>query len=327
MANSIAENPEKQSQKNDGGFLSWLGTDKGQRNISWFIMTLPAIVWVFIFKYLVLVGLLIAFQDYRARDGIFGSEWVGLENFQFLFSSDLAIRATRNTIFLNLMFILVGLVVTLFVAALLFEVYNSAMTRFYQTILLFPVFISWVIVSYFVFALLRTDGGIVNNVLNLLGLEAVRWYRESAYWPFILMFANLWKYIGIGSMIYLAGMIAIDTQLYEAARIDGAGRVQQYFSITLPILMPLIVIQLLISLGSIFSADFGLFYQVPRNSPILYETTDVLDTFIFRSLVNLGNVGMSAAAGLYQSIVGFGLVLAANWLVRRFDRDGDKALF
>ncbi len=297
-----------------------------QRNLALFIMTLPGLIWIILFKYVTLGGLLIAFQRYRPRDGIFGSRWVGLDNFEFLFSTDIAWRATRNTLSLNLIFIVGSLVFALFISALIFEVYSSVFTRFYQTIMLLPFFISWVIASYFVFILLNYSG-LINGLLEQAGQEPIAWYREPAAWPIILLIVVLWKNTGFGTLIYLAGMIAINPELYEAAKLDGAGRFQRFFRITLPMIMPLVVIQLLLSLGHIFNADFGLFFQVTRNQPVLYETTDVLDTFIYRSLVDVGNVGMSAAAGLYQSIVGFGLVIVANWVVRRLDKEGDKSLF
>jgi putative aldouronate transport system permease protein len=308
-----------------------LATMRGQhfrRNLTWFLMALPALIWIFIFKYVTLFGVVIAFQDYKGRRGIAGSDWIGFKNFEFLFATDSAVRATRNTVTLNFMFILVGLIVALLLAWLIFEIYTSVMTKFYQTMLLLPRFISWVIVSYFVFALLSTDNGVINKFLEGMGREPVSWYNTSEVWPTILLSVVLWGGAGIGSLIYLSGMLAIDPQLFEAAKIDGASKWQQYRFITFPMLKPLIVINLLLALGGIFSADFGLFYQVPRNQALLYPTTDVLDTFIYRSLIELQNVSMAAAANLYQSIVGFCLVLVANWVVRRIEsQDEPLSLF
>jgi putative aldouronate transport system permease protein len=297
-----------------------------RRNLAMLIMTLPGLAWIILFKYVTLGGLLIAFERYRPRDGIFGSEWVGLKNFEYLFSTDIAWRATRNTLLLNLIFIIGSIIFTLFISALIFEVYSSKLTRYYQTIMLLPFFISWIIGSYFVFILL-SHFGIINSIAEQMGNDPVAWYREPRYWPSILLMVVLWKGTGFGTLIYLAGMIAINPQLYEAAQLDGAGRFQRFLRITLPLIMPLVTIQLLLRLSHIFNADFGLFFQVTRNQTMLYEATDVLDTFIYRSLVQVGNVGMSAAAGLYQSLVGFTLVLFANWIVRRLDSEGDKALF
>lgn len=311
-----------------GRVLTGMQGQKFRRNLAWFLMALPALVWIFIFKYLTMFGVVIAFQDYKPRRGVFASEWIGLDNFEFLFATDTAIRATRNTVLLNLMFIIVGLIVALFLAWLIFEIYSSLLTKYYQTLLLLPRFISWVIVSYFVFALLKTDNGVVNTFLTSIGSQPVPWYASPEYWPFILLASVIWAGAGVGSLIYLAGMLAIDPQVFEAARIDGASKWQQYRYITLPLLRPLIVINLLLALGGIFSADFGLFYQVPANTPLLYPTTDVLDTFIYRSLLELGNISMAAAANLYQAVVGFCLVLAANWVVRRIEsQDEPLSLF
>ncbi len=299
-----------------------------RRNLTWFLMALPALIWIFIFKYVTLFGIWIAFTNYKARRGVFGSDFVGLKNFEFLFATDTAVRAARNTLLLNLLFITVGLFFALLVAWLLFEIYSSALTKYYQTMLLLPRFISWVIASYFMFALLATDNGVINNILRNFGVEPVNWYTSAEYWPAILLFSYLWNSIGLGSLIYLAGMLAIDPQLYEAARIDGANKWQQFIRISFPMILPLVVINLLLAMAHIFNADFGLFFQIPRDQPLLYPVTDVLDTFIYRSLLVTQNVSMAAAAQFYQSVVGFVLVLFFNWVVRRIERhDEPLSLF
>ena len=290
------------------------------RNMMLLLMCAPALAWLIIFKYATIAGTYIAFTKYRPRDGVFGSKFVGLDNFKFLFSTDQAMIATRNTVFMNLLFIIGTTIVTLTISALLFEVFKSRLARFYQAIYLFPFFISWVIVSYFVFALLSSNG-VINAGLD----QTIPFYQQPGWWPLILLLVMVWKFTGWGTLIYLAGMLAINPQLFEAARVDGASKIQQFFTITLPIIMPLVVIQFLLSIANIFSADFGLFFQVPLNQPLLYPTTDVLDTFIYRALVQFGNVSMSAAADLYKSFVGFLLVISANWLIRRIDPE--KALF
>jgi len=294
-----------------------------QRNITWFLMALPALLWLLVFKYLTLFGSWIAFTDYKVRRGIFGSDFVGLQNFEFLFATDTAIRATRNTVLLNLLFIFVGTVFSLFVAWLIFEVYTSRFTRYYQTLLLLPRFISWVVVSYFVFALLSADKGLINSALKSFGFDAVSWYTSPDYWPIILLLVSIWAGVGISSLIYLSGMLAIDPQLYEAAQIDGANKWQQFTRITFPMILPLVVINLLLAMAYIMNADFGLFFQVTRNQPLLYPTTDVLDTYIYRSLTVTRNVSMAAAAQFYQSIVGFALVIFFNWIVRRIEREDE----
>jgi putative aldouronate transport system permease protein len=283
-------------------------------------MCAPALLWLAVFKYATLAGTWIAFTNFRPREGIFGSAFVGLQNFEFLFSSAAALNASRNTLLLNGLFIVGSTLFTLLISALMFEVYKSRLARYYQTTFLFPYFVSWVIVSYFVFGFLSTNG-VVNGIVS----KPIEFYQEPAWWPLILLIVVIWKSTGWGTLIYLAGMLAINPQLYEAARVDGASRVRQFFTITLPLIMPLVVIQFLLSLARIFDADFGLFYQVPLNQSVLYDTTDVLDTFIYRSLVQFGNVSMTAAADLYKALIGFVLVILANWAVRRIDPQ--KALF
>jgi putative aldouronate transport system permease protein len=300
----------------------WLG---GQRNwqttIALTMMALPGVIMLFVFAYLPMVGLVIAFKDYKFADGIWGSAWVGLDNFRFLFGTDQAWRITRNTLLMNSIFIITGTVASLTIAILMNEIYTSKMSKYYQTMLFFPHFISWIIVSYFVFGFLNGDTGLVNKFLKLFGVDTIAWYRAPEYWPAILTAANLWNGVGFGSIVYLAGILGIDTQLFEAAKIDGATKWQQIRYIMLPMLLPLIIILVLLSIGRIFNADFGLFFFVPRDTPMLYSTTDVIDTFVYRSLVELGDISMAAAAGFYQSFVGFVLVVAANWIVRRINQD------
>jgi putative aldouronate transport system permease protein len=305
-----------------------LANHRVRRNIVWFLMALPALLWILVFKYFTLFGVWIAFTDYKVRRGVFGSEFVGLDNFQFLFATETALRATRNTILLNLLFISAGVLFSLLVAWLIFEIYSSRRTKFYQTMLLLPRFISWVVVSYFVFGLLATDNGLVNTLLRNAGMQPVQWYASPQYWPVILTLVSLWAGVGVSSLIYLSGMLAIDTQLYDAARVDGANKWKQFRYVTFPSILPLVVINLLLSMAYIMNADFGLFFQVTRNAATLYPTTDVLDTFIYRSLVVTKDVSMAAAAQFYQSIVGFALVLLFNWIVRRIEREDEPlALF
>lgn len=292
-----------------------------QTNLTLSLMALPGILMLFVFAYLPMVGLVIAFKDYRFADGLWGSDWVGFDNFRFLFGTDTAWRITRNTLLMNSIFITTSTVASLGIALLMNEVYTSWLSKYYQTMLFFPYFISWVIVSYFVFGFLNGETGIANQVLMAFGQEKIEWYREAGYWPAILTAAHLWNGMGFGSIVYLAGMLGIDTGYYEAAKIDGANKWQQIRYITLPLILPLIIILVLLSIGRIFNADFGLFFFVPRDNPMLYSTTDVIDTFVYRSLVQLGDISMAAAAGFYQSVVGFVLVVLANWLVRRINPD------
>ncbi len=288
-------------------------------------MAVPAVVWIVIFSYVPMGGLLIAFMDYRNNLGFFGSKWVGLRNFTYLFATEAARQITFNTLFMNALFILTTLVVALAMAILLYQIQRHFLSRFYQSALFFPYFISYVIVSAFVFAFLSTSDGVINRLLASVGREPIQWYTKPEYWPAILTLINLWKGVGFWSIVYFAGILAILPEYFEAARVDGATGWQVTIHITLPLLMPLIIINLLLSIGRIFYADFGLFYQVTRNQGLLYKTTNVIDTYVFRALKTTGDVGMASAAGFYQAVIGFLLVLGSNLLVRKIDKD--KALF
>lgn len=296
-----------------------------RKNGAFLCMAAPGLLVLFIFAYLPMFGIFIAFKNFRPADGLFGSAWVGLDNFRFLFGTSDAWRITRNTLTLNALFIVTSTVGSLILAFLLYELRSKLPLRFYQSALFFPFVISWVIVGYFAFAFLNVNNGLLNQLLGLFAIKPIRWYAVPQYWPVILTIVSLWKNVGFGCIIYLAGMLAINPEYYEAARIDGANKWQQTWSLTLPLLQPLIIINVLLAIGRIFYADFGLFYNVTRDSAQLYPTTDVIDTYVFRALRTTGDVGMAAAAGFYQALVGFVLVILANWLVRRVDPD--KALF
>ncbi|MHA0856841.1 ABC transporter permease [Paenibacillus sp. CMAA1364] len=294
------------------------------------LMVLPGTLWFLLFSYLPMFGTIIAFKEYRFhRDGfwasIINSKWVGLDNFKFLFSTEDAFIITRNTLLYNIVFIFVGLALSVLLAVVLSEITNKRLSKIYQTGMFLPYFLSWVIVGYFTFSFLSSERGLLNGLFESLGIPSVQWYSESKYWPFILVFVYLWKAVGYNSVVYLASIMGIDKSLYEAAMIDGASKLQQIRSITLPLLRPIITIMTLLAIGKIFYADFGLFFQVPRDSGTLYGVTNVIDTYVYRGLKTTGEIGMSAAAGLYQSIVGFTLVMASNYIVRKFDKD--NALF
>jgi putative aldouronate transport system permease protein len=296
-----------------------------QRNGTYILMALPGVVVIFIFAYAPMPGIVIAFKNLKFNLGIWGSEWVGLKNFGYLFATPLTGRVLFNTLFMNTLFIISGTIGSILVALLMNEVHGRFSSRIYQSSMFFPNFLSIVIVSYFVFAFLSTDSGLVNNILKQTGAEPIQWYSSPEYWPAILVIVNLWKGVGVGSIIYLATMISINPEFYEAARIDGANKLQQIRFITLPLLVPVITILTLLSIGRIFYADFGLFFVVTRDTPGLYSTTDVIDTFVYRALRQLGDVGMAAAAGFAQSVIGFVLVLVSNMIVRKVDPE--KSLF
>jgi putative aldouronate transport system permease protein len=296
-----------------------------RRNAPFLLMGAPGLITLFIFSYLPMFGVIIAFKDFRANLGIFNSQWVGLKNFEFLFKSPALSRITTNTLLLNALFIITGLFAAVGLALLLNEVRHKGAARLYQTAVFFPYFISWVIVGYFSFALLNSDTGLVNSFLVTLGLEPIAWYSSPQYWPTILVLTNIWKGVGYGSVIYLAGMLGINQEYYEAAMLDGANKLQQIRYITLPHLVPIMIIMTLLAIGRIFYADFGMFYYVTRDNSLLYSTTDVIDTYVYRALRVNSDIGMAAAVGLYQSVVGFALVFASNWLVNRIDPD--RSLF
>ena len=295
---------------------------KIKKGIPLFVMMLPGLVYLFINNYLPMFGLVIAFKNINYSKGILGSPWAGLQNFEYLFKTQDALTITRNTLFYNFAFILLGTLVAITVAILLNEVRNRFFSRFYQSVIVIPTLISMVIVSYLVISMLNIDTGMMNKtVLPLFGIAEISWYTEPKYWPYILTIVNLWKTVGLSSVIYFAAIIGIDRELYEAAALDGATKWQQVRKITIPLIMPVIVTLTLLGIGRIFYSDFGLFYQVPLNSGPLFPSTNVIDTYVYRGLIQLGNIGMSSAAGAYQAIVGFILVLLANLFVRRINKD------
>jgi putative aldouronate transport system permease protein len=291
-----------------------------------YVMMLPGLLYLLINNYIPMAGLFIAFKDIDYTKGIFKSDWIGFDNFHYLFSTSDAWVITRNTLLYNAAFIVLGTVTGVAVGIMLSELSRKFLSRFYQTVLLLPQLISIIIVAYIAYAFLSVDTGLINNtILPLFGKDPISWYMEPAYWPFILTFTHLWKGLGFSCIIYLASILGIDKSLYESAQIDGAGRWQQIRYITLPLLKSTITILVLMSIGRIFYADFGLFYQVPMNSGALYSTTNVIDTYVYRGLLQMNDIGMSSAAGAYQSVVGFVLVLVANYIVRKIDKD--NALF
>lgn len=290
-----------------------------------FLIALPGILYLLVNNYIPMFGVFIAFKDFNYVDGVFRSPWNGFKNFEYLFKGA-ALTIIRNTLLYNLSFIVIGTVASIFVAILMTELGKKMRVRFFQSSLLFPNVLSWVVVGFIGFAFLNSDTGFINKtVLEGLGAEAIPWYSTPKYWPFILVFVFLWKSIGYSSIIYMASIAGIDKSVFEAAKIDGASKLQQIMSITIPMLRPTVMVLTLMSVGRIFYSDFGLFYQVPMNAGALYEVTQTIDTYVYHSLMKLNDIGMSAAAGLYQSIVGFILVVTVNGIVRKLDNE--NALF
>ena len=289
-------------------------------------LMIPALLYLLINNYIPMAGMVIAFKKLNFAKGIWASPWAGLDNFKFLFASKDAWIITRNTLLYNVAFILVNMVVGIAIAILITEVRNTKLKKIYQSAILLPFLMSMVILSYIVYALLSAENGLVNNsILPLFHIDPIQWYQKPKYWPAILIIANCWKGVGYGCLIYIASLIGIDPSFYEAARLDGASKWQEITKITLPSLVPTIITLLLLSIGRIFYSDFGLFYQVPMNSGVLFPTTNVIDTYVYRALIEQGNISMSSAAGVYQSLVGFCVVMLSNWIVRKVDKD--QALF
>ena len=299
---------------------------KFKRYLPLYLMFLPGAIYLFVNNYLPMTGIVVAFKNYNARKGNWGSPWAGLKNFEFLFASPDAWVITRNTLLYNIVFIILNTVIGIAFAIFICDALSKRMKKVYQSAILFPYLMSAVILGYIVYAFFSQQTGIVNNsILPALGMDEISWYQKPQYWPYILVFANTWKGVGYGTLIYVSSINGIDPSLYEAARLDGARKWQQIRYITLPFLVPTIITLTLMSVGRIFYSDFGLFYQVPRNSGLLFPTTNVIDTYVYRGLMETGNIGMSAAAGFYQSVIGFALVLIANGIVRKCS--SENALF
>lgn len=292
-----------------------------KKTIDLTIMALIPLLLLICFKYIPLVGLQLAFKDFNYNSGIFGSEWVGLKNFKFLFASVDAWRITKNTIFLNLMFILTTTVGGIVFAIILNEITSRTSIRFYQTCMFLPHILSASIVAYITFAFLNVDYGFINSMLVKFGKEKIMWYSDPKYWYAILIIVNLWKGLGYSIIIYYANVISIDESYYEAAAIDGASWLQSRIIITIPMMIPMIITMFIMNIGKVFYADFGLFYMVPKDTGTLYPATDVIDTYVYRALITNSDVGKSAATGFYQSLVGFVLVILTNALAKRYDKN------
>lgn len=299
---------------------------KWMRYIPYYLMVLPGLIYLLINNYLPMFGIVIAFKKLNFSKGILGSPWVGLDNFKFLFASNDAWIMVRNTILYNIAFWIVGTVCAILLAVFINEVISQRAKKVYQTLVLLPNLMSWVIVSYLAFAFLSSSTGFLNNtVLPLLGIEPINWYAAKEKWPFLLVFINTWKGVGYSMILYLSALVGINKDYYEAAAIDGAGKVRQFFSITLPMLKPTIITTMILAIGSIFRSDFGLFYQVTKNSGALYDVTRTIDVYVYQALMERADYGMSSATSVFQSLVGFVLIVLANQLIRKYEEN--SALF
>ncbi len=291
---------------------------------SWqlYAMALPAMTLLFMFNYMPMFGAVIAFKKYKVKRGIFGSDWMNpwYKNFTLLFKpNSQALVAIRNTLLLNILFITVGTMFALALALMFNEINNRAYKRITQSLSFLPHFISTVVIGIFAVALLGTDNGTINAILASLGYEKVSFYARAELWPVILLLFNIWKGAGYNSVIYLATIGGIDPSYYEAARIDGASRWQETWNISLPMLRPTVIVLTLLAIGRIMNADFGFFYNITGDNPMLYKTTDVIDTYIYRALRQTGDMAISSATGLFQSTVSFLLVVISNMVARKID--------
>lgn len=297
------------------------GSLKRWQSLQLYSMCALPILLILVFNYLPMVGLVLAFKSFRYDKGIFGSPWIGFDNIKVFFESDAFWKITRNTLGLNAIFITAITFSSIALAVILYRINNRKAIKVYQTILIIPQFVSWVIAAYILYSFLNPQFGILNRLLEFMGMKSVDWYSAPNAWPTILTISYIWKHIGLDCVIYYAALIGMDTSLLEAASIDGATRWQQTKYVIIPQLTILIVIQTILKIGSIFRADFGMFYQLTRDVGSLYDTTDVIDTYIFRTMRVTGNMGMSSAVGLLQSLVGFILVMFTNFISKKVDED------
>lgn len=297
------------------------------KNKTLFIMLIPVLIVLIINNYLPMFGIILAFKDFKMSSdnfitSLFSSDWVGFKNFAFFLNTSYGFSITRNTILFNGLFIILTLLTAVPTAIMLNELKNRKLAKFYQTAMFLPQFMSWVVVSFLAFAFFSVDVGFINKfIVEPLGFEAIQWYSDPKYWIYILPLVTIWKTLGFNTIIYFAGISGIDTELYEAAVIDGANKWKQAINITVPLLMPLMIILTLLSIGKIFFADFGLFFQVTQNSGALYPVTLVIDTYVFNALRVMGDPSMSTAVGLYQAVIGLVLVLGANLIVKKINKD------
>lgn len=295
------------------------------------LLSLPTLIWFIVFSFIPMIGILIAFKDFRILPGqgfigsLISSENVGFSNFEFLFKTPDAAIIIRNTLLYNILFIIIGTVVPVILAIAITQLYSKKLAKICQTAMFLPHFLSWVVVSYFIFSFLSYDKGIFNQLLIKFGVQPIQWYMETKYWPYILIFMNAWKGMGYGMVVYLAAITGIDQSYYEAALIDGAKKWEQIKYITIPLIKPIIIIMFIMAVGNIFKSDFGLFYQVPRNSGLLFSVTSTIDTYVYKAIEGTGSMAMSSAAAFLQSVIGCITIIVANTIVKKID--GENGLF
>ena len=296
-----------------------------KRNKALFVMAAPAVILVLVMQYLPMAGLVLAFKNYRYDLGVFGSAWNGFDNFSYLFSSGTGWLITRNTILYNLLNLITSQILAVLIAIFITEMNGKVFKKISQSVIFLPYFISWVIVGVFVYNIFNYETGLLNSLLSTLGMEPVNMYSKPGVWPVIICIFNSWKWCGYNSVIYIAAITGVDSEIYEAASIDGATIFQRIRAITIPSIKPTIITMLLLQVGRILRGDFEMFYQIVGNNGQLYNATDVIDTYVFRSLLQNANIGMTAAASFYQSTLCFVIIVAVNAIVKRVD--SDYALF
>lgn len=299
---------------------------KRREYLPYYFMALPGLIYLICNNYMPMFGVLLAFKRLDVTKGILGSDWIGLKNFEFLFKTKQTIAIIRNTIVYNVVFLLLGTALAVAMAIFLNEIRSKHLSKFYQSMILIPYLMSWVIASYLVYAFLAQDVGIVNNsIVKPMGGEVINWYMEKKYWPYILTFCYMWKNLGYMMIIYYSSIVGLSADYFEAASIDGATKWQQIRKITLPLIKPTVITMLILNLGRIVTSDFGLFYQIPKNSGALYGVTQTLDVYVYNALMKNSDFAMSAAASVFQSIVGFAFVMITNAIVRKYNEE--SALF
>ena len=289
---------------------------KIKENLQMLTMTIPGLVLVFLFCYLPMPGIAIAFKKYNPNLGIWGSAWNGLDNFKFFFTSQDAGRTIRNTVLYSVGFLILDLIFAVGLALMFYFLRSKKGLKVYNTIVITPKFMSAVIVAFIVYAILSPSYGLLNSIIKFFGGEPIAWYSEAKYWPWILTITHIWQTVGMNSIVYYASLMSLDESLLEAAVIDGANRRQQIFHVIIPHLVPIMVITTILGMGSIFGGDFGLFYQVPKDQGLLYSTTDIISTYTSRAMLS-GSLEKSAAVGLFQSVVGLIMVVTTNAIVKK----------
>lgn len=301
---------------------------KAKKTLMLLSMVAPGALWLLLLRYLPMGGIILAFKNYKIYpkdptflNNLIHSKWVGLDNFKFLFTTGDSWVMIRNTLAYNIVFIILGVIIPVAFAVMMSELSKKFVAKTYQTLMFFPYFLSWVVVSYFLNAFIDAQYGLIPMAQRAAGETAVSWYTTPGPWPYIILFANLWKNVGYSTVLYLAAITGIDQTQYEAAAIDGASKWQQILHVTLPNLRTMIAILFILNVGKIFNADFGLFWNVPMQNGALFSVTQVIDTYIYRVLMNTGNIGQSTAAGLLQNIVGFICIIGANAVVKKIDSD------